>query len=375
MNKLKTIHIHTDYKFVNISVIFDGELFENESIVFQNKVPFTGNIPHPTKSLGHNIRGLIQTLKICRNADLVVLYDLNLIKCLIAIFLSNKVKIAWRFFGYELYAQKESLVMSKKTIAYKSRGKHLLNSLVDFIKPKIILNYIFNKAIKRINYMLVLSSEEYVFLKNNWGALPAFIKIPHSYFDDSLLLPQKKQVSSSKPVIIIGNNRSSYNNHLDIIDIIDSNPNRHNFHFTLLFNYGPKGAYYDQVKKQIFDKPYYSLIEDFLSQKKFNKLYENIDALVINSYRQMAGANIFSALKNGVKVYLSDKNIFKEWMLNEGIAVFSTVNFDTDLKNNDIKLSVEMAKKNLEQLKKFSKRYTKENFMEIMYHKITNNRP
>lgn len=375
--KLKAIHIHTDYKFVSTSNLFDGKLFENEIIIFQNKEPFKGNIHYKSILLKTTIKDIEKAIEICKNADLVVMYDLNTIKCHIALALPDKIKIAWRFFGYELYGRKKELFLSENSLKYnlqqKKRINNLLRKIYYYLKYKDNPNNIFDKAIKRINYMLVLSKEEYSYLKDNWKSLPELIQIPHLFFDDTLKLPKKSGENSSKPTIVIGNNRSPYNNHLDIIELIDNNPSKLNYNFILLFNYGPTGRYYHEVKNKVRNKPYFTLIDDFIPPEEFNDFYQNISTLVINGYRQMAGANIMLALRNGVKVYLNDKNIFMQWLKNEGISVFSIDDFDKDLKNGNIQLDYETAEKNLEQLKQFSKKYTKEDFQKVIYNKIINN--
>lgn len=373
--KLKVIHIHTDYKFVSGSNSFDGEIFDNEVIIFQNKESYKGKIQHKTILLKTTNRDLNKAVKICINSDLVVLYDLNNIKCRIALSLPSNIKIAWRFFGYELYGRKKELFLSEKSLTNSSQKKKVyIRSLLKFyhyLKYKENLNYIFDKAVKRINYMLVLSNEEYNFLKDNWNNLPEFIKLPHRYFEETLRIPTAKKKEKNRiPNIVIGNNRSSYNNHLDVIELVDNNPAKSNYNFTLLFNYGPTGQYYKAVKNKVQNKPYYTLIDDFIPPDEFDNFYRNISTLVINGYRQMAVANILLAIRNGVKVYLNDKNILKKWLENEGISVFSITDLDKDLKDGNIQLNYDIAHKNLEQLKKFSERYTKEDFQKVMYNKI-----
>jgi len=372
--KLKAIHIHTDYKFVNDSYLFDGELFENEIIIFQNKEPFNGSFKHKPILLNYRIRDIKKAIKICKNSDLVVLYDLNMIKCLIALALPDKVKVAWRFFGYELYRRKIELFLSEKSFKFIQQRKKKIYYPLLKIYHYLNYKYIFDKAVKRINYMLVLSNEEYSFLKNNWENLPEFIQLPHIFFEETLSIPDTKQKgTNTPPTIVIGNSRNSYNNHLDVIELIDNNPAKSNYNFTFLFNYGPTGQYYKEVKKRVQNKPYFNLLEDFIPLEEFNEFYQNISALVINSYRQMAAANIFLALRNGVKVYLNDKNVFMQWLKNEGFIVFSFADFDKDLKDGNIQLDYETAEKNLEKLKQFSKKYTNEDFQKVIYDKIVNN--
>lgn len=377
--KLKAIHIHTDYKFVNSSYLFEGEFFENETIIFQKNEPFKGNFKHKPILLKTNIRDIKKAIRICKNSDLVVLYDLDTIKCRIALALPDNVKVAWRFFGYELYKRKKELFLSEKSLKYdadkKKKSNNPLLKIYLYIKYKENIKLIFDKAVKRINYMLVLCNEEYTFLKDHWKTLPEFIQLPRRFYEKPLRIPNTTQKGkNTPPIIVVGNNRSSYNNHLDVIELIDNSPAKSNYNFKLLFNYGPTGQYYQEVKNQVQNKPYINLIEDFIPPEEFNDFYKNISALVINGYRQMAAANISLALRNGAKVYLNDKNVYMQWMRNEGIAVFSIADFDKDLKDGNIQLDHETAKKNLEQLKQFSRKYTKEDFQKILYNKICNNK-
>lgn len=74
----------------------------------------------------------------------------------------------------------------------------------------------------------------------------------------------------------------------------------------------------------------------------------------------MAGFNIFSAFENGTKVYLNNKNVDKNWLINEGFEIFSIEDFEKDLNNDNLKIDSKSAIHNFENFKQFSKRYTKE---------------
>ena len=87
-----------------------------------------------------------------------------------------------------------------------------------------------------------------------------------------------------------------------------------------------------------------------------------LSAAVFNAYRQMAMANIFTALQNGVKVYLNNKNITMQWLLNEGFIIYSIDDFAQDLENGNIVLTEDAAKQNSERLHKMVETYTFEDF-------------
>jgi len=380
--KIKVVHIHTDYKFVyNTSSFFEGSYYDNQIVIIQNNEPYYGKFKDKAILFTTKKRDIKKLINICKNSDLVVLYDLNPIKVRIVLSLPKEIKIAWRFFGYELYQRRKDIFVSEKSIQfntkprkiYKQQILSLVKQIYRLARFSLQPKSLFFKAIARINYMLVLSTEEYKLLNIYWPDLPEFIQLPHRYFDESLTPPSLGiKMKHEKPVIVIGNSRSWYNNHIDLIEMIDRMPYKQNYQFIFLFNYGPEGYYARVVRERVKGKPYYKLIDEFIPPEEFEVFYQKISALVINGYRQMAGANIFMAMEKGVKVYLNDKNVFMQWLKNEGLTVFSINDFEKDLQGGNIQFDMETARKSIEQLKAFSKRYTKEDFQNELYHKLTN---
>lgn len=378
--KIKIIHIHTDYKFVpRITIPFEGDLFDNQDIIIENKTSYQGPLKTNTIVFKRNEKNINRIIGRCSKADLVVMHDLCFVKSRIALALPKDIIVAWRFFGYELYSKRKDVFTSDNSreaannekLKIQELPKKALKKFYQFIKYGNTPEKIRNDAINRINYMFVLSKEEYDILKIYWNDLPRFIKLPHSYFSNDLVLNDLSIKNKGKRKIVIGNNRSSFNNHLDIIHLIKKYPQKNNFEFILLFNYGPENAYAQEVRNSINNAPSFSLINDFILSDEFKQFYQGISALLINGYRQMAGANIFSALRNGVKVYLNKKNVFLEWMKNEGFKVFTIEDFEMDFVNNNLYLDSEIAEYNLNQLKIFSKRYTKVDFQKDLYNKIS----
>jgi len=366
------IHIHTDYKFISSEQMFYGSYFSNTSV-------FIGD-----KSKNHEVNDHLlilnykqdyqKLLDVCKNVDLVVLYDLDSIKVKLALSLPAHIKIAWRFFGYEIYHRRPDLFKSELSRKYdvppiKKRIRKALSNIYQHFR----LNNPdkeFRQALKRINYFLGLSEEEYNFLKQIWTELPQFIKIPPKPFDKSAsdLNFQLKQVS--KPLIILGNNRSSYNNHLDLINLIDKSENKNNFEFLLLFNYGKRNKYTEEVMRRTVDNNYYTIIDQFLNYRDFNSIYEKASGLVINGYRQMAAANIRVAIECGVKIYLNDKNVYKQFLENSGFKIFSIEDFEEDLKHNNLQFDKEVALYNLEILKRYTESYSYSDFQSDLLEQI-----
>jgi dTDP-N-acetylfucosamine:lipid II N-acetylfucosaminyltransferase len=364
--KLKAIHIHTDLKFLHQTKMFQGGYFTNTSIVLiKNKATDVKN----TDALlyGTEQEDLQRIVDLCTQADLVVLYDLNPIKIKIVLALPKEVKIAWRFFGYELYSKRPDLFKSDLSRKYDKKFfsnnlRRILSRYYNLIfKGNRIIN-IDSRVLNRINYFLAISQEEYDFLKFYWPNLPQFIKVPYFHLKEKIVEVDFQKKQQPNPVVIIGNNRSSYNNHLDLIEIIDNNANKKCYNFTLFFNYGSEGDYAKEVIKKTVNKNYFIIINNFLNKEDFTKIYQNAAALVINGYRQMAGANIRAALANGVKVYLNHKNVHKQFLENQGFKLFSIEDFEADLKNNKLGLDKTIALHNVKNFNRIKEAYTRDDF-------------
>ena len=305
-------------------------------------------------------------IRICNSADIVVLWDLNHVKCYIANRVDKNVKIFWRFFGLELYSKLPEYVFTKRTIEilnqniFLNSDFNLLKSLkhsISQIKDLLFSSKDeFDLALNRINYFLGLSDYEYFDLKLKWPNLPEFVQIPYSK------LSFNEEIGIKENVIIVGNNRSAYNNHLDILELIKCTDARTDFRFQLLFNYGQIDKYTSAVKHLALQIKEVSVIEEFLSYQEFVAMYSKISAFVLNGHRQMAMANIFQALSNSVKLYLNEKNVIFSWLKKEGFLIFSIDDFRADIESKNLKLTDEEVEKNKLCFESFRQRYTVEEF-------------
>ncbi len=366
--KMKVIHIHTDKKFVGDSKRFEGSTFINKTIVItESPVKISGIEGNVTFYKNSEFKKIIAA---CENADLVVLYDLNYVKCRIALALPEEIKIAWRFFGYELYGR-DTCFLSEKSIenSKKSFKKKLQEGLAigkSLVRLGETPDSLFWKAVKRVNLMLILSIEEFQLLKKKWEILPdKAVKLSNKPYDVEFFDFYKIK-NKERRQVIIGNNRSAYNNHIDILDIVNKIDKKKDYDFTLFFNYGSESYYSNYVKELALDRGF-NLITDFLSLEEFSDVYNEASALVINGYRQMAVANIFQGILRGVKVYLNEKNAFYHWLIKEGFKVYSISNFKKDIEEDNLNLSESDILINFELLKNLSKKYPAIEFQEKIH--------
>lgn len=379
MGKIEVVHIHTDTKFLNGTNLFDAPFFNNNVFLIDQENSYKeffnreGVIVVRPEELNR-----IRTS--AKKADVVVVYELDFIKTRIVLALPEQTKIIWRFFGYELYSKKKKDYVSaisfkydewERSVEQEKFWKKILKNGYYQLRYGNHPDKIFQRAVKRIDFMIALSQEEYNEISSYWSYLPAFMKIPHKKRTDADFLQDLSLKSFKKKKIVIGNGRNSYNNHLDILQIVEKSSGPADYDFKLLFNYGSLGDYTRAVREFVQDKAHYELLEEFIAPNEFHKFYQDISALVINSYRQLASGNIIRAIENGTKVYLNTKNSYYKWLQNEGFVISTIEDFQADLETGELGLSLDSARHNQECLRELGSKYSKENFQKALYEQLT----
>lgn len=356
----KIIHVHSDCKFLSDSERFDGEFFVNELLILATKNSLNEEYHDKALFIEPNPGNLDKIVAIVNSADMLVVYNLDFFKSQIVNRVDKSVKIVWRFFGTELYSRKLHIYFSTKT---RSFFKHRL--FKDQIKrtfPFLFQNEkLFYKAIKKCNAIICVFEDEYDYLTSVWGHLPKFIRwsLESNYYTKKIDFNSEYP---KKDLIIVGNSRYHYNNHLDILELIETCDTDQKINIKLLFNYGTKNEYTQKVRENADANPNVSLIDSFIPSNEFIDFYGPVAAFVHNSYRQMALGNIFMALHRGVKVYLNKKNPTYTWLKNEGIYIYEIEDLKNDLETGQIYLAKSEIVHNLKCLKNLKDAYTRTDF-------------
>ena len=361
----KIIHVHSDRKFIHDYERFEGELFDNELLILDTKNSFNKEYHNKALFFEPNPGNLNQILAIVDSADILVLYNMDFFKSQIVNRVDKSVKIVWRFFGTELYSRKLHLVLSAKSRSFfKSR---LLKEQIKRIFPFLFQNEkLFYRAMKRTDALICVFKEEYEYLSNIWNHMPKFIPVSLD------TLPYNKEIDfeleyPKKNIVVVGNSRSHYNNHLDILEMVETCNLNTKINIKILFNYGSENAYTDKVREKANGIEKAALIDSFMPPNEFNDFYGPVAAVVNNTYRQFALGNIFSALHRGAKVYLNKKNPAYTWYKNEGLYVFAIEDLKNDLETGQIHLTKSEIVHNLKCLRNQKNNYTKTKFqLQIM---------
>lgn len=364
----KLVHIHTDFKFLHDTLRYKDSLIYNEIIFIGDVDDSNVNILQKLQ-LPYKIFNKTETNKVIEvisSFDGVVLNGLDKTKVELLDFLDKKQKVFLRLFGYELYKYKLDKFISSKTlnlskpISYTKYG--IKECLKRKIKRRLGLEFKVNlqqqkELYSKIDAILLVNQFEYDELRK-YFYLPRFIQVALTKETPKLF-----DLSHKSDEIILGNSRNGWNNHLDILRIIKKTKKWKNYKWMLFFNYGSNNYYTDTVRREANQKNIV-LLENFLSIENFNKIYDNATALVINSYRQHALGNIFTAILNGSKVYLNKKSSTYTWLKHEGFVIGEVSELSKDLKNENVKLTSEEHQHNLNCYNRMKNHYTNDDFIQ-----------
>ena len=368
-------HIHTDPKFINDSLHFDFEDYNNTIVYFGNSADVKNQTSYPFICIPNTLNVVTKISKICKDAQMVVLYDLNTEKIALANKLSKEVKILWRFFGHELYGRTQKDFLSDNSLELlKQQKTSFFNKIrISFLyrfkrSIQIVLfnyNYDFEQAVKRIDIFLCLFEEEFKLLNTTFKDLPEFVQIP--IFKTEIKLDSHKY-TKNKNTLIIGNSRNVYNNHLDILEITQKHKN---LNLVLPFSYGTKSIYSKKVA-EIAESQNIKVIKDFMPYDAYVSLLKNSAALVSNSYRQMAVGNILIAIRYGMKLYLNKKNSVYKVLKNHSLYVFTIEDLKHDISLKNLSLSKNEVVHNSEVYNILCKKYTLHDFKIKLEEKLCN---
>lgn len=364
----KLIHLHTDFKFLYETLRYKDESFYNEIIfigdVDDSIIGILQNLQLPYKVF--NKTETNKVVEVISSFDGVVLNGLGKTNVELLNFLDKNQKVFLRFFGYELYSLNSDKYISKKTLNLYDSIALRKYGFKTYIKRKTkrILRFKYKSNRERqkeiyskIDAILLLNQFEYDELKK-YFYLPRFIQVALTRET-----PKTFDLSNKKEVIIVGNSRHSWNNHLDIFKVIKKSRKFNTYKFILFFNYGANNDYAETVKKEATQNNFV-LIDKFLDNIEFNDIYNNASAVIINSYRQHALGNIFSALLSGTKVYLNKKSSTYKWLKHEGFIISEITELPNDIDNNKIKLTIEEYQHNINCYNQMKANYTNIDFIE-----------
>lgn len=344
---MKLLHIISDIKFIDLIIEkYVVTAYYNEFIYLKNHAIYGGKYPQMVLEVEPFSEDFYNLKDALIKFDIVFFYNLDSVKAyLVNKFLADTNAILiWNFFGTEIYSNvkysfhKQNFSAKTKELLQPrevwEKFKRILRFLKYSLKGRLTPNNEVEKAINRINYFAWYCEEEYDILKARVKRLPPFLQIPVERIVPYSNYPKKTNR------IILGNSRSPENNHIDIVDLLQTVEFKGKV--IVPFSYGNNILYNDRLKKYILSLSInIHLLEGFIRYDEYVMEISRCCAAIYNSFRQMALGNIFISLANGTKVYLSEKNPSYKWLKKLGFHIFSIEkHLKEDLINNNLGLSM-----------------------------------
>lgn len=256
----------------------------------------------------------------------------------------DKINVLAIFWGFDLYSLKGSRrnYFHRKTLSTDEGGIKYSDK---FLLPKFeeFLN-------QRVKFVSTIVPNEFDILESQFPR-GNFKFLWFSYFDlenDVLRLGDRQVNGISDNNILLGNNASPWNNHLDAVGAIKS------FHFDYKkvicpLSYGGSDTYKNLVIKE-FKKEIGEIFEPvtiFLDYSEYIKILSSCRYVFFNSKRQIGLGNLLFSIYIGSAVILDSSNPLYTFFLASGIQVYT---IDEASLLTELPIDVESNRENLERL-------------------------
>lgn len=301
----------------------------------------------------------------------------------------KQIKVFWMSWGVDIYCLPSDKPMIRLVLYNKKTERYLDSIKKDIPVQKKSLTYYWNnlkfgiykflhendmdlqwncnlyrKAVSRVDYFSGVYSSEYDLIKNN-----SFFhakQVIYNYIDpqkfDNLCINKIPQGEN----ILIGNSADDRNNHLDILDFIET-LKFFGRKIYLPMSYGGSREYIEFVKSEYSKilKNNLCVLESFMPLNEYQLLLDTCSVGIFMHERQEGNGNIMYILRNGGKVFLSETSVAYKYYMSLGIRVFS-IQKELNQKELETMLPVEIRQNNQKILESISNReYRMKNLYDI----------
>lgn len=237
----------------------------------------------------------------------------------------KSVKVAWVFWGGEIYMRPEI-----KDIRYGRITGFMENAHALFrnkgAKPSLyILPY---ELFQRIDYCLTDEYEEYDYAKNVLKS-PQLKHLWYSYYDINATLGSLKKERCNGNNVIVGNSATIECNYFDVIPKLRRYLKKDQ-KIVLPLSYGSPWVKNAVIKYSKFWLGHHAMcLLEFMEREDYNRILQSCSTMIMAHYNPQAQGNILTGLWMGMRVYLSEKSIAYRFFKRLGFAVFS---FESEFK-------------------------------------------
>lgn len=236
-------------------------------------------------------------------------------------FVPQGVKIAWVFWGGEIYGRPD---LRKSFLSTKSRWLLFLKEMKNRLKiGNTSAPYFVDQSIyQRLDYCLTDVYEDYRFVCQYANA--SMKELWYNYYSNEDTVGESlmdKKINGGN--ILIGNSSTIENNHLDAMRLLKKFDLKGR-KLIVPLSYGEKWLRRLLLSKgkRMFRASFCPLCE-FVDRYQYNEYLLSCSIVVMNHYRPQAMGNLITSLWLGSKVYMSKKSILFQYFKRIGLVVFS----------------------------------------------------
>jgi len=356
----RVIHLFTDEKFVDkFAKKYANSDFQNKFVFLGKAGKYKGGLDRLAEFIAIDSAEYNDLpRRIEADYDILIVYNLCSIKSyLISQISSDRLTIVWNFFGTEIYSlpglrrkflSGPTIKLLKGDINF--RFKLLVKNILSALRIRPSQHGLFLRAVKRVNHFAWYSIEEYNYLQSLINfKLPAYL-----HLSVNNILRDVRPECNKSANILLGNSRSPFNNHLDMLQLLEKC--QFNNQVTVPFNYGSGKNYAAALKKRAGNMNVNVVfLEQFMAYPEYIKVINSHCAAIYNSHRQLALGNIMICIVCGLKIYLSTKNPLLAWLSNNDFRVYSIeTDLENDLRSGNLSLMQSEIDLNLEAYEKLT---------------------
>lgn len=220
-------------------------------------------------------------------------------------------ELNWAVWGGDLYNLSSLDRMCYEPITQKRYvGKDFsMKKILYETKVWVTQNAYREKAYAKVNNILTWMRQEYLFALRHLKvqANHQFFFYENQFPYEKLDAIPKKRPDTNEVSLIIGNSASPTNNHMDLVQFLDSNKVKANLFIPI--SYGDS-RYISFLKKNLrYSYGNLEFIERHMPFEEYLQFISEADALVMNTIRPQGYGNVLMMLYMNRPVYFNDKNI------------------------------------------------------------------
>lgn len=268
---------------------------------------------------------------------LLVIHGLNPWKVQVLLKMPLSVKVAWIFYGFEIYNRGENVLAfvgpKTKQLAFAG-AKHKLKLVIRKLQYSIsrfsgISGQLmpFRAALNRINYFAHWIPQDFDYLTKRYpNHAMEFVDFCYS------IEPLRLEVNDHRADLLIGNSAADTNNHADIIESLSDDFISGFKRVIIPLSYSGEQGYVKAVKKlaqeKLGDKAL--VLDSFMKKEEYFDILKGVKLAIMGQLRSQGAANIRFFLSSGIDLAMYPENSIYRFYTEKGMAIHSINQLNTD---------------------------------------------